>query len=826
MRRAQRSLAREHGFTLVETLMAGVILVILSTGIAGVLTSSIAAHTVARERTNAEQCANDVVEKVRRKDYDQVGIVSGNPPGTVAASNPCGTGLAATATVAISYEDDPTPTSYATNANYKKVTVTVTRDRDGKQLSRIVTYVSPSSRAPYGGINNAIINATVFDLGTNLAYTGGATVALSNGPSANRSDTTDVAGSVSFAALTPNPTSGAQAYYDLTVTAASGYETIATDIPPGAATPPSTASHIQLAPSQTSTTTIQIFKPASIDLVLLDASNNPYTGGAALSITSSFTGATTTDSVASGASGKTITLLGGNKIIPGQTYTVVGRTTSGLCATPASSPVPTSGYPGNTSGTFTLKFTPCPSGDIAVNVKQLGIDTAAATVTVTGGPNNMTLSGTTDASGNVTFTVPAGTGYTVTATKAGQSSSATAAVTVGSTTSVALSLPDPPTGSLVVNVTQLSAAASGATVTVSGGPWSISQTLTTGGSGQVTFPAVPGGTGYTVTATKGSDTASTTTTVTTGSTTTVNLALPNPPMGSVQATVTWLAALQSGALVTLTGGPYSVNVSITTTGTGIVTFTNVPAGTGYTVTAAKNGQSRTAAANVTAGSTTNVAIAMPTGKIDTTVTWVGLPVGLLPVPGTVTITGGPLSGTYTGSTDALGVASITVPATTAAYPYTVSARKFSGVTWTSNTVNAASQVTSVLDGGTSTSAVALTPTKVFTITIQRGGVTANGANLTGLTVSVTGGPNGNLGAATTYKYTPVATNGSSLVTTTITVPAVVSGTTPNYTVKVWGCSLSGGTNLVGSKTAQSSATGTTAVIVNLNATTGCPSPTP
>ena len=300
MRRAQRALAREQGFTIVEVLMAGVILVTVATGIAGVLTSSISANTVARERTNAEQCANDVVEQIRRKPYDQVGIILGNPPGTVPASSACGTGLpAATATVEIDPVPDPTPTSYEVNTNYKKVTVVVTRDRDGKELARVVTFVAPSSKAAYGGINNAIINATVVDLGTGLAYQG-ATVLVSNGPSANRSDTTDVAGTASFAGLTPNPTSGAQSYYDLTVTAGVGYETLPSDLPPGTATPPANAAHIQLAPSQTSATTIQVYKPATINLTLVDASNNPYTGGASLSISSSFTGATTADTVAVG----------------------------------------------------------------------------------------------------------------------------------------------------------------------------------------------------------------------------------------------------------------------------------------------------------------------------------------------------------------------------------------------------------------------------------------------------------------------------------------------------------------------------------------------
>jgi type II secretory pathway pseudopilin PulG len=250
---ALRSFQDERGMGLVEVVMASVIIVILATAVAGVLTSSIAATAIAGDRTKAEECAADQMEQIRRKDYDSVGTIGGNPSGTVPATAPCGNGFRATATISISYNNDPTPTSYATGANYKKATVSVTRNRDGKQLTSVVTFVAPSSRAPYGGINNAIINATVVDLGTNLAFQG-ATVHLSDGPSANRSDTTDVAGTVSFAALTPNPTTGPLAYYDLTVDGVTGYQTLTADVPPGAANPPATASHIQLAPSQTSST--------------------------------------------------------------------------------------------------------------------------------------------------------------------------------------------------------------------------------------------------------------------------------------------------------------------------------------------------------------------------------------------------------------------------------------------------------------------------------------------------------------------------------------------------------------------------------------------
>jgi len=492
--------------------MVCVIVITLASGIAGVLTSSIAATAVAGDRTKAEQCAADRVEQIRRMDYDAVGVVGGNPPGVVPSSSPCGNGFLATAVVAITYKNDPTPTSYATAANYKKVSVTITRDRDGFAITRLVTFVSPSSRAPYGGINNAIINATVIDLGTNLAYQG-ATVHLANGPSANRSDTTDVSGAASFAALTPNPTSGAQSFYDLTVSAAAGYQTLAADVPPGTATPPTTASHIQLAPSQTSATSLRIFKPATITLVLLDAAGQPYTGGASIQIASSFTGTTTTDSVGSGSSVRSITTLGGQPVIPGATYTIKGFTTSGLCATPSPSPVPSSGYPENVTGTFTLTFTACPTGTLAVNVKQLGSNANGADVTVTGGPNNISTGGTTDVNGNATFTVPQGSGYTVTASRVGLSANTSASITAGSTTNVAIALPSPPLKTVTITVRDRLLAAyknKPVMVSVTGGPFGTAGTApayttspspanTTNTTPATVTVSVPQVTGYTYT---------------------------------------------------------------------------------------------------------------------------------------------------------------------------------------------------------------------------------------------------------------------------------------------------------------------------------------
>ncbi len=736
IRRGRAAACSEQGFTLIEMLLAMVILAILVVGIGSVLTSAIAATTVARERTGAEQCANRQAELVRSTAYDKIGTPSGNPPGVISATAACD-GVLATANLTISYVNDPTPTSYATAANYKRVTIRIVRDRDSKLLLRTVTYVAPPARAPYGGINNAIINVQVVDVGNSQPYSG-ATVSLTNGPSPSRSDTSDTTGSVSFAALTPNPTSGPQAYYDLSVSAP-GYETIPADLPPGTATPPMTASHIQLAPSQTSATSVRIFKPATINVILQDSGGAAYTGGATLKVMSSFTGATSTVAVAAGQSTKSITTLGGQSIVSGATYTLHGYTTSGLCADPAPSPVPASGYPTTTSQTFTLVFTSCPMGSLDVNAQQLGENAPCAPVVLSGGPNDISLSGTTDGAGNVSFpSVPAGGGYQIDAgARFGQNGSTTASVTAGSTTNKTVTLADPATGSLTVAVTDAGQnVGPGVPVMLGGGSCGIApRTVTTDGSGNATFSNVPVGTGF-------------------------------------------------------------------------------PAGAGLTAAVSYAGITGSVAVPSISSGSNSASLMLPTGTVAVTVTWAGAPAGNTPSAGTVSITGGPFGSTYTGSTDASGVATILAAPTSAAYPYTVTASK------NGSAAVSGSAVTSLAQGGTATSAVALTPTKTFVITIHRNGTAA--AN-TAISISITGGPNGNPSAPPAYTFS--LTTNSSGVLPAVTVPRGSSGSTYSIKANLTTCGASG-SNRSGSRTGQNNSASSTSVTVNMRTST-CPfSPLP
>ncbi len=102
-------------------------------------------------------------------------------------------------TTDVDWVNDPTPASYSTAANYKRVTVVVRSNRNNAVLTSIVTYVAPPGRAPFGGVNNAIINVNVRTWAWRRTTRSPVRlVNLTTGPSAPLSDTTDSTGLVTF----------------------------------------------------------------------------------------------------------------------------------------------------------------------------------------------------------------------------------------------------------------------------------------------------------------------------------------------------------------------------------------------------------------------------------------------------------------------------------------------------------------------------------------------------------------------------------------------------------------------------------------------------
>ncbi len=543
----------EGGFTLIEVLFALILFAGLAAAMAGVLTSSISANKLARQRTIADQAALEQIETIRRLPYDDVGLILGNPPGTVSPTATVNqTGLDATATIQIAYVDDPTPTSYETTANYKRVIVTITRDSDGKLLAREITYIAPAARTPFGGVNLGIVQATVIDYALNVPVEG-ATVNLLLGPSAPRADVTDVTGQVTFSKLTPNATATCPSdCYDLTA-ALGGY--VMLDSP----------QRVNLGPGQTVSPTLQIYRPATINFSLLFG-GSPLPGPAFVKLTSARDGATETYAITNGAG--TVNTLAGVPIVPGVQYTAEAwRNGVPLCSTtPVTQYVPDD-YPTVMSSTITLTMGACPSGNVAVTVNWgTGGPAPAATVTLSAGPYALAppITGATNASGQVTFSnVPSGTGYTVNATKAGLNApQQTISVTTGATTNVSMQLP---AGSVLAQVRWggPSAFVNGATVRITGGPGPVDITQTTGPSGDVSFANVPPGSGYTLQATMLGQTVISAPFTVNVSPITVTL---NLPTGTLVVNVKRGAVNQNNAIVRLTLGPMNINVTGTTNG--------------------------------------------------------------------------------------------------------------------------------------------------------------------------------------------------------------------------------------------------------------------
>ena len=81
-------LGDERGISLAEVLIALVLLSIVGAAMVTLLTSATAATKLARHRTIAQQAALGQIEAIRAMDYNDVGIVSGNPAGCLGVTTP------------------------------------------------------------------------------------------------------------------------------------------------------------------------------------------------------------------------------------------------------------------------------------------------------------------------------------------------------------------------------------------------------------------------------------------------------------------------------------------------------------------------------------------------------------------------------------------------------------------------------------------------------------------------------------------------------------------------------------------------------------------
>lgn len=320
----------------------------------------------------------------------------------------------------------------------------------------------------------------------------------------------------------------------------------------------------------------------------------------------------------------------------------VGGGTQTLTAT-ATGYLPVSNTVNVNGGTSTLNFQLSTAGILNVTVvNSSGTPVSGAPVNLSGGVIPTTLSGTTNSSGLYSSNwIPIGN-YTVSSGNVSESTT----VLTGKTTSITITQGGgPTTGTISGTVTSSSGTAlAGATVSTG----SISTTSQSNGS--YTLSNVNAGTATVTASLAGYQSASQTVTVTAGATTTANFTLtPTGSTGTVTGKVTNISngAALAGATVKWN------NTAVSTNSSGVYTISNVSAGNETLTGSATGYLPRNGTVSVTGGGTSTLNFQLATaGKISVKAV---NSAGAADPGATVTVSGGVIQTTVTGTTNGSGV---------------------------------------------------------------------------------------------------------------------------------------------------------------------------
>jgi hypothetical protein len=408
---------------MIELLIATVVLAVIGAPITAVMYSASAQQALAQQRTAADQLASAQVETVRGLDYESVGTVGGNPPGVITATQvkTISGGQVNLVTQVAYVQDQVLNNPVVTYADYKRVTVTVSGAQSGKVLAQKMTYAASPGAAPSGGLDWVTIKANLTDYVLAAPVTGTA-VSITAPAAQARTDTTDGNGQVIFPALSAGT-------FQLAVP--SPYVILKEDR--AGATKALTAGTLW-------TTTLRIYEPASISLGLLNSSGQNYNGTATVVISSNPDRGTTSQSLTFTNGLATLTTFNGEPIVPNVSYTISAAASGSLWAPAVTQLVPTS-YPTVLSSPYTLRLASYATAVLTVTVKRGSSTVSGAAVTVSSGPCNVYLTGTTNSSGVATFTVPkaASPAYTVNATSGSYKGSSAPVVNGATATTVTIS---------------------------------------------------------------------------------------------------------------------------------------------------------------------------------------------------------------------------------------------------------------------------------------------------------------------------------------------------------------------------------------------------
>ena len=447
MRSPRRS--RREGFSYIEILVGIVILAIVAGGIAQGLAQTSSALGTSKVETTANKIASSTLDRAHRLPYKDVGITGGSPPGVIAASEDTVVGTVTyRVDTTIDYVDDPALGQPQTYVNYKKVVVRVTPETNKARPITATTLVAPPAIGAIAG-KSTIVVSVIDALTDEPVADAPITADLSTSPTQTR--TTGPDGKVVFAGLEPSaiPTNDPKYKYRLTVGLGAPWVTHPDSAP--------AIAQQHLTASQTWTTTLKVFKRATININLRDSATGQLITERSEVLVSTPGPDVLSESQEGTTGAYTFTELADREIQPSTSAFSVAAVADCYVDASQQRPVPV-GYPTNTSETFNFSMVRAPSGYLDVTVRSTSAGNppiAGAQVQVSGGQANIPARvRTTSAAGTVRFCLPpSGTAsYVVSAARAGYGAgSILANVALGQTTPLTMFLQPGNTGTLTLS---------------------------------------------------------------------------------------------------------------------------------------------------------------------------------------------------------------------------------------------------------------------------------------------------------------------------------------------------------------------------------------
>ncbi len=316
--RAPRRASGHGGFAMVEVIVAVVLFSLVAATFVDSLASSQRTYNKGRAKTTAAHLATEAMEKIRGLSYTNVGLVGGDPVGSIPTAPETVTlsGVTYTITKTVDWVDDPIPGTSTFTKHYKSVGVVVTAAgiSGATPVAEYTTLVAPPVQQVVASTQS--IRVVVNDMYPASTVLRNARVTLKIGSTTVRTAVTPTNGAVVFSNL---PT----ATYDITVTKSiwwgiRRWTTMAEDLPGGA----SGQGREDLTAGENVTKTIRMYVPVKL---LANVGGTSCSGVKTVSLTASW--GTETFTLGFGSS-KLFTTVNGRTLHPGAGYTLQANCSS------------------------------------------------------------------------------------------------------------------------------------------------------------------------------------------------------------------------------------------------------------------------------------------------------------------------------------------------------------------------------------------------------------------------------------------------------------------------------------------------------------------